>query len=280
MEKNMCAKISELLKMVKTNKPLVHHITNYVTANDCANTVLAIGASPIIADDEDEVADIVSLSAALVLNIGTLNSRTIASMLKAGVKANDLGIPVVLDPVGAGATALRSTTAGRILREIQLAVIRGNMSEIKAVSGLGATTKGVDVSTQDMVEAENPDYGKRIAENLASRLNCAVAITGAVDIVAGAGKTYLIANGHSMLSGITGTGCMCSSLIGAYCAVTGDYLSAATAGILTMALAGELAYERLPAEDRGAGSYRVKLFDALFDLSGNDILKRGKVREG
>jgi len=280
METNLCAKISGLLDMIKARRPLVHHITNYVSANDCANTVLAIGASPIMADDEDEVADMVSIASALVLNIGTLNSRTIASMLKAGIKANDLDIPVVLDPVGAGATSLRSTTAGRILRELKLAVIRGNMSEIKAVSGLGAATKGVDVSAQDIVEAENPDYGKRIAENLASRLNCAVAITGAVDIVAAGGKTYLIANGHSMLSGITGTGCMCSSLIGAYCAVTGDYLSAATAGILTMGLAGELAYERLPDNDRGPGTFRVKLFDALFHLSGNDILKRGKVREG
>jgi len=280
METNLCAKISGLLAMIKDRQPLVHHITNYVSANDCANTMLAIGASPIMADDEDEVADIVSIASALVLNIGTLNRRTIASMRRAGKKANAIGIPVVLDPVGAGATTLRSGTAGMILKEIQPAVIRGNMSEIKAISGLGAATKGVDASARDIQAAQDPDYGRRIAGELAARLNCTVAITGAVDIIAGGGKTYLIANGHSMLSRVTGTGCMCTSLIGAYCAVTKDFMSAAAAGILTMGLAGEMACEKLPAADRGAGTFRVKLLDALFQLTAEDILKRGNVREG
>ena len=280
METNLCAKISGLLAMIKDRQPLVHHITNYVSANDCANTLLAIGASPIMADDEDEVADIVSIASALVLNIGTLNRRTIASMRRAGKKANAIGIPVVLDPVGAGATTLRSGTAGMILKEIQPAVIRGNMSEIKAISGLGAATKGVDASARDIQAAQDPDYGRRIAGELAARLNCTVAITGAVDIIAGGGKTYLIANGHSMLSRVTGTGCMCTSLIGAYCAVTKDFMSAAAAGILTMGLAGEMACEKLPAADRGAGTFRVKLLDALFQLTAEDILKRGNVREG
>ena len=276
----MRAKIAALLELVKAEQPLVHHITNYVTANDCANTVLAIGASPIMADDIEEVSDIVSLSAALVLNIGTLNARTIASMLKAGKKANALGIPVVLDPVGAGATPLRSTTAEQLLRELKPAVIRGNLSEIKAVSGLGSATRGVDVSAQDIRAAGNPDHGRRIAEDLSSRFDCAVAITGAVDIVAAGGKTCFIENGHSLLSAVTGTGCMCTSLIGAYCAVTNDYLRAAAAGILTMGLAGELAYEQLPDTSRGPGTFRVKLIDALSRLTGEDILKRGKVREG
>jgi hydroxyethylthiazole kinase len=280
MGKNPCAKFSGLLDMIRAKQPLVHHITNYVSANDCANTMLAIGASPIMADDEDEVADIVSLASALVLNIGTLNARTIASMRRAGEKAHALGIPVVLDPVGAGATALRSRTAEMILREIQPAVIRGNMSEIKAVSGLGAATKGVDASISDIQAAQDPDYGRGIAGELAARLNCTVAITGEVDIIAGNGKTYFIANGHAMLSRVTGTGCMCTSLIAAYCGVTGDFTAAAAAGILTMGLAGEMAYEKLPAEDRGAGTFRVKLLDALSRLTAEDILKRGKVREG
>jgi hydroxyethylthiazole kinase len=280
MQTDLRAKAAELLGLIKGKQPLVHHITNYVSANDCANTMLAIGASPIMADDMEEVSDIVSLSAALVLNIGTLNARTIASMLKAGKTANARGIPVVLDPVGAGATALRSATAERLLREIQPAVIRGNLSEIKAVSGLGSTTKGVDVSARDKIEAGNMDYGRRIAEDLSSRFNCAVAITGAIDIVAGGGQTCFIENGHPMLSSVTGTGCMCTSLIGAYCAVTGDYVSAAAAGILTMGLAGEMAFEWLSEEDRGTGSFRVKLMDALSRLTAEDILKRGRVREG
>jgi len=276
----MRAKTAALLELVKAEQPLVHHITNYVTANDCANTMLAIGASPIMADDIEEVTDIVCLSAALVLNIGTLNARTIAAMLKAGKKANALGIPVVLDPVGAGATPLRSTTAELLLRELKPAVIRGNLSEIKAVSGLGSATRGVDVSAQDILDAGNPDYGRSIAEDLATRFDCAVAITGAVDIVAGRGKTCFIENGHSLLSRVTGTGCMCTSLIAAYCAVTKDYLSAAAAGILTMGLAGELAYEQLPNTSRGPGTYRVELLNALSLLSGEDILQRGRVREG
>jgi hydroxyethylthiazole kinase len=276
----MRAKIAALLELVKAEQPLVHHITNYVSANDCANTVLAIGASPVMADDIEEVSDIVSLSAALVLNIGTLNARTIAAMLKAGKTANARGIPVVLDPAGAGATVLRSTIAEQLLRELKLAVIRGNLSEIKAVSGLGSATRGVDVSAQDIRAAGNPDQGRRIAEDLSSRFDCAVAITGAVDIVAGCGKTCFIENGHSLLSRVTGTGCMCTSLIAAYCAVTRDYPAAAAAGILTMGLAGELAYEQLPEADRGPGTFRVKLIDALSRLTGEDILKRGKLREG
>jgi hydroxyethylthiazole kinase len=276
----MRTKIAALLQLVKAEQPLVHHITNYVTANDCANMVLAIGASPIMADDIEEVSDIVSLSAALVLNIGTLNARTIASMLKAGKKANALGIPVVLDPVGAGATPLRSATAEQLLRELKPAVIRGNLSEIKAVSGLGSATRGVDVSAQDIRAAGNPDHCRRIAEDLSSRFDCAVAITGAVDIVTGSGKTCFIENGHSLLSAVTGTGCMCTSLIAVYCAVTGDCQAAAAAGILTMGLAGELAYEQLPDTSRSPGTFRVKLIDALSRLTGEDILKRGKVREG
>jgi hydroxyethylthiazole kinase len=280
METDLRAKTAELLELVKAEQPLVHHITNYVSANDCANTVLAIGASPIMADDIEEVTDIVSLSAALVLNIGTLNARTIESMLKAGKKANALGIPVVLDPVGAGATPLRSTTAELLLRELKPAVIRGNLSEIKAVCGLGAATRGVDVSAQDKRESENPAYGRCIAEDLASRFDCTVAITGAVDIVAGSGKTCFIENGHPLLCRVTGTGCMCTSLIAAYCAVAKDYLNAAAAGILTLGLAGELAYEQLHDSERGTGTFRVKLLDALSRITGEAILKRGMVREG
>lgn len=280
MESNIYSKVSDLLELIKTKAPLVHHITNYVTANDCANIVLAIGASPIMADDMEEVEDVVSLASALILNMGTLNKRTVEAMLAAGKKANGLGIPVILDPVGAGATAFRSKTAERIINEITLAVIRGNMSEIKSISGLGSTTKGVDASEQDIAQSEDLKYGKSIAENLSSRLNCVTAITGATDIVSKGVKTLFIDSGHKMLSTVTGTGCMCTSLIGTYCAVTGDYFTAAAAGILTMGVSGEKAYKKLTSSDNGSGSFKVKLIDSVFQLTGKDVEERGKIREG
>ncbi|HOJ10198.1 MAG TPA: hydroxyethylthiazole kinase [Clostridiales bacterium] len=289
--KSICERIMELLEKVKAIKPLVHHITNYVTVNDCANIVLAIGGSPIMADDIEEVEDIVSLSSALVLNMGTLNIRTIESMLAAGKKANQLGIPVVFDPVGAGATPLRNKTAERIISELKLAVIRGNMSEIKSISGLGSNTKGVDASEKDILLSGDLQYGKNIADKLSSRLGCTVAITGPVDIVTKDGKTFFIENGHKMLSMVTGTGCMCTSLIGVYCGVASNYLEAAAAGILTMGMAGEAAYENIEegnsassgygGYDRhgGSGSFRVKLIDFVSQIRENDILERGRIYE-
>lgn len=279
MKENIHAKIAVLLEAVKGKKPLVHHITNYVTVNDCANIVLAIGASPIMADDIEEVGDIVTLASALVINTGTLNGRTVESMIAAGKRANELGIPVVLDPVGAGATLFRNKTVEKLLSVIKFAVIRGNMSEIKAISGLGSSTKGVDASEQDIIEAENLKYGRSIGEKLSAELNCVVAITGATDIVSNGRKTYFVENGHKMLSAVTGTGCMCTSLIGAYCAVSKDYLEAATAGVLTMGLAGEKAYEKLTEGDIGSGSFRVNLIDCIYGLTGKDIEERGNVHE-
>lgn len=276
---SMNVNVSGLLEQVKAKKPLVHHITNYVTANDCANVVLAIGGSPIMADDIEEVQDIVSLSSALVLNIGTLNKRTIESMLVAGKKANELGIPVIFDPVGAGATKLRDKTAERIINELKLAVIRGNMSEIKSVSGLGSTTRGVDASEKDILLLGDLNYGKSIADELSSRLDCVVAITGPVDIVSKDGTTYFIENGHKMLSMITGSGCMCTSLIGVYCGVTNNYLEGTVAGVLTMGLAGEMAYESLTEDNRGSGSFRVKLVDSLSRITAKDVLERGRVHD-
>lgn len=276
---SMNVNVSGLLEQVKAKKPLVHHITNYVTANDCANVVLAIGGSPIMADDIEEVQDIVSLSSALVLNIGTLNKRTIESMLVAGKKANELGIPVIFDPVGAGATKLRDKTAERIINELKLAVIRGNMSEIKSVSGLGSTTRGVDASEKDILLLGDLNYGKSIADELSSRLDCVVAITGPVDIVSKDGTTYFIENGHKMLSMITGSGCMCTSLIGVYCGVTNNYFEGTVAGVLTMGLAGEMAYESLTEDNRGSGSFRVKLVDSLSRITAKDVLERGRVHD-
>jgi len=267
MEENIYKNTYNLLKLIRERKPLIHHITNYVTINDCANIVLAIGASPIMADAVDEVEEIVSLAAALVINMGTLSKEHVEAMLVAGKKANELGIPVILDPVGVGASTFRKKSAENIIKEVKLSVIRGNMSEIKSICGISEKSKGVDVSEIDIAQANNLEYGKNIAEELALKLNCVIAITGAVDIIAGEGKIVFIEQGHKMLSAVTGTGCMCTSLIGAYCAVTKSYFKAAAAGVLTMDLAGEKAYERLKTSDEGSGSFKTKLMDSIFNFN-------------
>ncbi|WP_088041502.1 hydroxyethylthiazole kinase [Bacillus sp. EAC] len=261
--------ISQLLESVKVKKPLVHHITNYVTVNDCANMVLALGGSPVMADDLAEVEEMVGFASALVINIGTLNERTIQSMITAGKKANQLGIPVILDPVGVGATTLRTETTTKLLKEVRFAVVRGNMSEIKLISGLNVQIKGVD----SVADEEN---GVEIAKSLSAKLGAVVAITGAVDIVAEQEKVCMISNGDKLLADVTGTGCMSTSLIGTYAGVTNDYFQAAIAGITTMGLSGELAKKRL-TEEQAIGTFRVNLFDEVSKISVSTLLDGGKM---
>ena len=248
-----------LLGKLHETSPLVHHITNYVTVNDCANITLAIGASPVMADAIGEAADIAAISSAVVLNIGTLNERTIQSMLAAGKSANEKNIPVVFDPVGAGASDLRNKTTLQIIEEVKLSVIRGNISEIKFIAGLSFETKGVDASESDIIQTE--DVGQ-IAKNLSQKLNCVVVISGAIDIVSDGKKIISIENGHPLLSDITGTGCMCSSLIGAFCGASpDDIFLAAAAAMVSMGIAGEQAAEE--SGQYGNGSFRIALHDAI-----------------
>ncbi|MDO3677563.1 hydroxyethylthiazole kinase [Paenibacillus ehimensis] len=275
MNNNPTSSIGDLLSSVRRTKPLVHHLTNYVTVNDCANVTLAIGASPIMADDIEEAADMTAISSALVLNIGTLNTRTVESMLAAGKKANEMGTPVVLDPVGAGASKLRNQTVRMMLEQLKFSVIRGNMSEIRFIAGLQATTKGVDASEADL---ENGlQSGIDIANKLAEQYHCTVAITGATDIVSDGKSVICMENGHPMLGSITGTGCMSTSLIGSFCGVTADYRMAAVAGLLCMGIAGELAYET--AGQQGNGSYRVALIDEISKINSQTMHERAKVYE-
>ncbi len=265
-------KFNTILEKIKEKKPLVHHITNYVTVNDCANIVLALGGSPVMADDKNEVEEMVSIASALVLNVGTLNERTIESFILAGKKANELNIPVILDPVGIGATSLRNKTVERILKQVKLSVLRGNMSEIKNIYGIEALTKGVD-------SVDSPlDGGKEIAINLAKKLHCTVVITGVVDIISDGKKVYYIHNGHEKLSSITGTGCMASSLIGVCCGTGEKAIYGATLGIMIMGIAGEKAEKRLK-EQEGLGSFKVYLIDEVSNFNSDDINERGKVDE-
>ncbi|SFF27307.1 hydroxyethylthiazole kinase [Paenibacillus algorifonticola] len=267
--------IAGLLEAVRRNKPIVHHITNYVTVNDCANIALAVGASPIMADELEEMNDIVSIASALVINIGTLNRRTIESMVAAGKRANERGIPVVLDPVGAGASGLRNAAVERLLSEVKIGVLRGNLSEIRFAAGLESLTKGVDASEADL--ARNEETAQQVAERAATKLGCIVALTGAIDVISDGKRTLHIHNGVPQLSGVTGTGCMCSTLIGAFCGAKqeGDLLLAAAAGVAAMGIAGELAAEA--AEGKGSGSFHIAIIDAVSRMDSELLASRAVI---
>ena len=271
MEENrLIEDVAQALENVRAQCPLIHNITNYVTVNDVANIVLAVGASPIMADDIAEAGDIASIAGALVLNIGTLNARTVESMVEAGKRANQAGVPVVLDPVGAGASALRNETTARLLEEIKLTVLRGNLSEISFIAGEQSNTKGVDAGAAD---AGNDAVA--IAKKVAKQLGCVVGITGQVDVVSDGTRVAKIENGVKMLGKVTGTGCMTSALVGSYCGANRDAFTAAVAGIATMGMAGEIAFEMVLQKEKdhakdkkayivpGTGRFHIGIIDAV-----------------
>lgn len=258
----------KIFENVNKKTPLVHCITNYVTVNDCANILLACGGSPIMADDAGEVEDITSICNSLVINIGTLNERTVTSMLKAGKKANELNHTVVLDPVGAGASAMRTNTVFKLLDEVKFSVIRGNISEIKTVYQGSGTTKGVDADMNDAVNDNNIDEAIAFAKKLSEKTGTVIAITGAIDIVADSKKAYVIRNGKALMSKITGTGCMLTCVIAAFCAANPEtLLDAAAAAVSTMGLCGELAYEKLQQVNGGTSTYRTYLIDEMSKMN-------------
>lgn len=264
----------QIFDRVRQKSPLVHNITNYVTVNDCANMLLACGGSPIMADEMEDAVEITEICSGLVINIGTLNRQTIPAMLAAGKRSNELGHPVVLDPVGAGASRLRTDTARKLLAEVKFAVIRGNVSEIKALALGSGTTKGVDADVADRVAEENLDEAVLSAKEFAGRTGAVVVMTGAVDIVADRERAFRIRNGCPMMSSITGTGCQLSALVAAFAAASPEHpLEAAAAAVCAMGLCGEIAYRRLTALD-GNSSYRNYIIDAMYHLTPEE-LERG-----
>ena len=267
----MCEKVSKLVNQVREKNPLVHHITNYVTVNDCANITLAIGGSPVMADDINEAAEMTSVASALVINIGTLNSRTIESMMASGKRANELGIPVVLDPVGVGATAFRTKTTENLIKNIKFSVVRGNYSEIKILAGEMAKLKGVDSTGSE-------EGAEKIALSLSKKLNCIIAITGARDVISDGSRICIIENGNSMLSKITGTGCMATSLIGSFCGASSDYYLSTIAAITAMGIAGEKSFEALAVKTY-LGDFKTFILNAIASLTEEDILVGGKLYE-
>ena len=266
--------IEKMFENVKKTTPLVHNITNYVTVNDCANAILACGGSPIMADDVDDARDITAICSSLNINIGTLNKRTIPAMLEAGKRACELGHPVILDPVGAGASQLRTQTAKELMETVKFTVIRGNISEIKALALGEGNTKGVDADVADAVTDETLQSVVSFAKNFSVKTGAVIAITGATDIVANGEKAYVIKNGHPMMSKITGTGCMLSAITGAYIGANPENpFEATAAAVCVMGICGERAHNRLKKED-GNSTYRNYIIDEIFNLD-KEKLKEG-----
>ncbi len=263
--------LSTALRNVRSTTPLVHCITNYVTVNDCANALLACGASPIMSDEPQDVVDIQTICGGLVLNIGTLNEHTIEGMRVAGARARELGHPIVLDPVGAGASKLRTDTAAELLNTAGAQVIRGNMSEVKALAGAAAATRGVDVNPNDVVTPENLKENAAFAKTLAAKTGAVIAITGAIDIVANADRAFAIYNGTPLMGKITGAGCMLTCVTAAYAVANPEaLLEGVVAAVTGMGVAGEIASARMQPVD-GNASFRTYLIDALYSLNGEAL---------
>lgn len=248
------------LQKVRNQAPLVHNITNYVVMNNTANALLAIGASPVMAHAVEEVAEMSTLASALVINIGTLSPQWITAMELAMTAAQGKGIPIVFDPVGAGATEFRTRTCLRLLDQTAPTVIRGNASEIMALAGDCVQTKGVD-SSAAASEAENA------ALALAGKYACVVSVSGAVDLITDGKQTARVYNGHPLMPKVTGLGCTATALIGAFCAINNDILVATSYAMTTMGMCGELA----AAQAKGPGTLQLHLIDALYNLNNEQI---------
>jgi len=246
---------------VKKRVPLVHHITNYVVANDSANAMLAVGALPVMAISGKEVEEMVSHAQALVINLGTPSEDLMASAVMAGKSANAHSLPVVLDPVGAGATQYRTKNALRILREVKIGVLRANPGEVGSLLGYRSPMRGV--------EAERTHTDSAALAVQASRsFGCTVAITGQTDYVSDGHKLSILYNGHHMLTRVTGTGCLASSLCAAFAAVETDLLVASTAALGFLGVVAE----RAALKGKGPGSFRTALFDVMYSLGGVELV--------
>ena len=253
---------------LRQRSALVHNITNYVTVNDVANIILACGASPIMADEPEEAAEITAICTGLNINIGTLNQRSIEGMFRAGAKANALGHVVLLDPVGAGASALRTNTAVELMEKIKFTVIRGNISEIKTLALGSGTTKGVDADVADAVTDANLDSAVKFVKAFAAKSGAIVAVTGAIDLVSDGTACYVIRNGRPEMGKITGTGCQLSGMMTAFVVANPDNrLEAAAAAVCAMGLAGEIGWSRM-AEGDGNSTYRNRIIDAIYNMDG------------
>lgn len=254
------------LELVREKKPLVHSITNFVVMNSTANSLLAMGASPIMAHAPEEVEELVSIAGALVLNIGTLAPYWIESMEIAGQKAQSLGVPTILDPVGSGATRLRTHSARRLIELATPTVIRGNASEVLSLAKAGSKTKGVD-------SIHGVDDAAESAHILAIELGSTLAITGPVDLVTDGNREFRVSNGHALMGYVTGTGCAATTTIGAFLAVDEDPVTATTTALALFGLAGEIAAQTAKAP----GNFWIAMLDALYTITPDDLARQAKI---
>lgn len=266
-------RFTQPLGQVRTVAPLVQCITNFVTVNDCANIILASGASPSMAQDIREVEEAVCGAQALVCNMGAMDF--VDSMILAGRKANELGKPVVLDPVAAGGTQLRRDESKRLLDQVHFAAIRGNASEIRFLAGQHTVGSGVDVSAMDAITEENLAEAAEMASTLASRLHTVIAISGVLDIISDGNETVVLRNGCATMARITGSGCMLTSLIGAFCgALPQDPFAATVSAMAAMGVAGELAEEKRLEKGTGNATFRTDLIDGIFNLTEEQLQEK------
>ena len=264
---NLTQSICDDLAAIREKRPLVHSITNFVVMNETANATLCIGALPIMSHAVEEVEEMVGIAGALVLNIGTLTPEWIDAMELAGKRANELGIPVVLDPVGAGATKLRTDSSKRLLENVRISIVRGNAGEVATLAGIASEVRGVE----SIGAAQTPE---EIARRFATIYGCTVAITGVVDVVSDGQQTARISNGDAMLGKVVGTGCMSNVIIAAFAAVDKDPFTASVGGLTAFGIAGELA-----AKESGErpGTFHAKLYDALYALRAEDVHAMARV---
>lgn len=269
----MIKTIQDIVRQTREKRPMVHAITNNVTVNDCANIILAAYGAPTMAQDTREVEEITALSDALVLNLGALRAQE--AMLLAGKKANELGHPIVLDPVAAGASFLRGETCRKLLHELRIAVIRGNASEIRALALGSETTLGVEVNALDKVTEDNLEASAEMVRAFSRRVGAVVALTGEIDLVTDGTQTAVLRGGCEMMSRITGAGCMLTALTGAYCGANPDRpFAAAVAAVAVMDACGEAAYERVREAMEGTASFRTRLLDAVSLLNEKELETR------
>jgi len=257
-----------LIDKIREQKPLIHHLTNWVTIYDCANITRAFGALPVMAHAKEESGDMAKIASALVLNIGTLTPEFIESMKIAAKSANEKGIPVILDAVGVGATKLRDDKAFELLNEVKINIIKGNSSEIAKLAGEQVQTKGVEATKVEVNLIE-------VAKKLANERKATVVITGKEDIITDGNKTYLVKNGHEMMGCIVGTGCMAASVLGSFAAVESDYTKAAAEALSLYGIAGELAAKN----SKGPGSFKENFYDEVYNLKVKEIEKMKKIDE-
>jgi hydroxyethylthiazole kinase len=262
------AEIYKSIEEIRAKSPLVHNITNYVVMNNTANALLAIGASPVMIHAEEEVEEMAAMAQALVINIGTMSEPWVRGMFKAFSAARKKGIPVIIDPVGAGATVYRTRTVRKLIHSEQPTIIRGNASEIMALMDDTLKTKGVD-STAGSNEAIDA------AQNISSNRKCVVCISGATDYIVDNEKVVKIHNGHPMMTKVTGLGCTATALCGAFAAVEQKPLAAAVKAMAVMGIAGEMA----ASQSAGPGSLQMHFLDILYHLTEDDIARRLKVEE-